>query len=380
MFMLEALDARHGDSLLLRWGSGAVSRLIVIDGGPSGVFRASLQPRLDELRAERGGADPLTIDLLMVSHIDDDHIRGVLDLTRHLLELKKERRSLPWKVASLWHNSFDDLLGNAAPLTASLEPAVRPVSTGGPLPPELPLDRPAALVVASVGQGRELRNDAKGLNLRVNRPWGKLVWAPADGQRTHELAEGLRLTVLGPLEEQVQALQTAWDKKLEEMRRKSAAEAQAVAAEFVDRSVYNLSSIVVLASRGDHRMLLTGDARGDIVLQGLEGAGLLKDGAIHVDLFKLPHHGSSRNVTTEFFRRITADHYVVSADGRDGNPDPEMLAMLTEARGNADYRVYLTNREPRAEQFFAQDRQRGRRYEVVYRSDSSRFVPVALES
>jgi hypothetical protein len=380
MFTLEALDARHGDSLLLRWGGDGASRLMVIDGGPSGVFRASLKPRLDALRDERGGPDPLTIDLLMVSHIDDDHIRGVLDLTRHLLDLKKERRPVPWKVVSLWHNSFDDLIGNAAPLTASLEAAVRPVSTGGALPPGLPLDRPAALVVASVGQGRDLRNDAKGLNLRVNRPWGKLVWAPEDGRRTHELDEGLQLTVVGPLEAQVQALQKEWDKKLEEMRRKSGAEAQAVAAEFVDRSVYNLSSIVVLASRGGRRMLLTGDARGDIVLKGLEGAGLLQNGAIHVDLFKVPHHGSSRNVTTDFFRQITADHYVISADGRDGNPDPEMLTMLTEARENAEYRIHLTNREPRAEQFFAQDRQRGRRYEVTFRAGDSGFVSVALEA
>jgi hypothetical protein len=380
MFTLEALEAKHGDSLLLHWGDGGARHLIVIDGGPAGVFRASLRPRLQALAAERGGG-PLPIRLLMVSHIDDDHVRGVLDLTRELSDLKKERKPLPWRVMGLWHNSFDDVIGNAAPLAAALEAAVRPVSLGGDLPAGLPFDRPSAAIVASVAQGRELRNDARALGLDVNTPWGKLVWAPADGQRTVKLDDGLTIRVVGPLEAQVRELQKDWDKKLEEMKKKGTAEAQAIAAEFVDKSVYNLSSIVVLAERGRRRMLLTGDARGDFVLDGLAGAGLLDDDALHVDLLKLPHHGSDRNVAPEFFRRVTADHYVISADGRHGNPEPATLEMLTEARGNAAYRIHLTNRDARSVKFLARDQAKaGRRYEVVFREDDARGVSVPLDA
>jgi hypothetical protein len=53
MFTLEALEARHGDCLLLHWGEAAAPRLALIDGGPSGVFRASLRPRLEALRTAR---------------------------------------------------------------------------------------------------------------------------------------------------------------------------------------------------------------------------------------------------------------------------------------------------------------------------------------
>jgi len=379
MFILEALQAKHGDALLLRWGDGAARHLAVIDGGPSGVFRATLRPRLDELRTERGGEDALPIRLVMVSHLDADHIVGVLDLTRHLLDLRAEHKPLPWQLLGLWHNSFDDVIGDAPPLTASLAPVIGPASTGGALPAGLTLGRESALMIASAGQGRDLRKDAAALNLEVNRPFGKLVWAPAEGRRTAELEGGLSLTVVGPREAQVRALQREWDQTLEEMRRRGGAEAQAMAAAFADRSVFNLASIVVLAARGTRRMLLTGDARGDFVLAGLEAAGLLTNGAVHVDLLKVPHHGSSRNVTTDFFRRVTADHYVISADGRDGNPDPEMLEMLTEARGAAEYRISLTNQEPRAAAFLAADRVRGRRYEVVFRDDPALGVSVALE-
>ena len=78
LFTLEALDAGKGDALLLHFGTIATPELIVIDGGPSGVYRRVLKPRLEELRASRGENDRLTIRLAMVSHIDDDHINGIL--------------------------------------------------------------------------------------------------------------------------------------------------------------------------------------------------------------------------------------------------------------------------------------------------------------
>jgi hypothetical protein len=252
------------------------------------------------------------------------------------------------------------------------------VATDDPLPPQLGLDRASALVMASVAQGRQLRDDARALRIPLNRPWKRLVWAPDGEERATTFEGGLTLTVLGPLQAQVEALRKDWDKKLAEMKKKAAAEAQAIAAEFVDKSVYNLSSIVVLATCGGKRMLLTGDARGDFVLAGLEAAGLLQHGALHVDLLKVPHHGSARNVNEEFFRRVTADHYVISADGRHHNPDRAMLAMLTAARDRADYTIHLTNRVPHADTFFAADRPRGRRYSVVCRASDAPAVTITL--
>ena len=46
-------------------------------------------------------------------------------------------------------------------------------------------------------------------------------------------------------------------------------------------------------------MLLTGDVRGDHVVSGLQRANLLPGGKAHVDILKIPHHGSDRTVDTE---------------------------------------------------------------------------------
>ena len=103
-FALEALQANHGDALLVHWGTATNPRVMLIDGGPSPTYKDTLRDRLLALAAERdGGALPL--DLLMISHIDEDHIEGVQSL---LGDLTKNR--LPEVVVRrFWFNSFDDL-------------------------------------------------------------------------------------------------------------------------------------------------------------------------------------------------------------------------------------------------------------------------------
>lgn len=375
IFTLEALRAKHGDSLLLHYGEKSDPRLMVIDGGPASVFNQSLKPRLAELKAERSGDDPLPIRLLMVSHIDDDHIRGVLDLTRGLVRQKEREEPLDWEIAALWHNSFDDLVGEGADKMveeASVGLSLADLEAGAPLPAD-GVSRPAALVLASVAQGRTLRLDARKLALELNPPDGRLLTGSEAGDPPLEFEGGLTFRLVGPSRQRVAELQKKWAEELEK-RRKSGA-AQVAAAAYVDDSVFNLSSLAVLAEAGGKTLLLTGDARGDDLLGGLEKAGLLEKGKLHVDVLKMPHHGSDRNVETDFFRRVTADHYVFSGDGRHGNPEVATFAMIFAARGQQEpFTFHLTygpgdliQGYPVAEltELFTRQKEKGVPFEVV---------------
>jgi beta-lactamase superfamily II metal-dependent hydrolase len=125
----------------------------------------------------------------------------------------------------------------------------------------------------------------------------------------------------------------------------------AVAA-MADRSVPNLSSIMLLLSADDRRLLLTGDGRGDHLLSGLAEAELLDDdGALHVEVLKVAHHGSDRNATRRFFNTVTADTYVISANGMYGNPDLATLIWIVEAARDQqrEIKVVLTNQTPSSE-------------------------------
>ena len=383
MFILEALRAKHGDALLLHYGTDEQPRLAVIDAGPSGVYADAVRPRLMEIRDERGldANDALDIDLMMVSHLDADHITGILDLMRKLRDQRQAKKPLPWKIARFWHNAFDDLTGGANAAPAPTNSALQTASVAGADFPQFD----GSSMLASVGQGRELRDLVKFFDLEGNPPFGGIVKEP------HAAIDfdGLELTVLGPDEKNLAALQKDWDKKVQELLAKAAASksAKAELADYVDKSVYNLSSIVVLAKYEGKSMLLTGDARGDFTLTALRKAGLLQEGKpLQVDLLKLPHHGSDRNVDQDYFDNIQAKHYVISADGKYTNPDVPTLEMISKSRKDDDFTIWITNSPSdfadqavgdEVAKFFATDLQT-RNYKVEYRESDALGVQVQL--
>jgi beta-lactamase superfamily II metal-dependent hydrolase len=115
LFTLEPLQSLQGDCLLLHWGTIAAPKLAVIDGGPGNVYQDHLRPRLDSIRMNRG-LQRLPIDLVMVSHVDNDHIVGVKKLFQQLKtegqnQIAPSQRYL--SVKRLWHNTFNDILGDS---------------------------------------------------------------------------------------------------------------------------------------------------------------------------------------------------------------------------------------------------------------------------
>jgi hypothetical protein len=352
IFSLDVIRARKGDCLILHYGSKDNPHMVMIDGGPSGVYTPHLRPRIEQIRADRGLSDEesLPVDMLMVSHVDDDHIRGIIDLTGELRESAAEQSPQLLQIFGLWHNSFENLINNTpAELTAALTKKLPTASVEG-VPEEATLDRDdedeetitsTLKVLASIQQGAQLRRNAEFLELPLNPAHdGKLVMAA--GENSVPMDNGLTFTVVGPLLPELQKLHKKHQDWLKGLEKEGKTAEDALAA-YVDKSVPNLSSIVVIAEVEGKTMLLTGDARGDKILEGLELVGSLeKEGTMHVDVLKVPHHGSSNNLDNDFFERITADHYVFSGNGEHGNPERESLEMLLKARGNADYEVHIT--------------------------------------
>lgn len=326
---LEFLNAAHGDAILLHWGDPP--RLALIDGGPSGSFGLSLGPRLSEIRAERARslADPLVIDLVCATHIDDDHIAGIVELLRDLRRKERDHLPPPYRVDRLWHNSFEDLIS----LTSSAASATKIAAELLEMAPE------DAVLAASVNQGRDLRDLAHFLHVAGNQPFGKPI---TSGLSTTLF--GLDITVVGPCREALDRLEKKW----RETKRRH--DPSVLAAGFTDRSIPNLSSICLIVNTGRGQALLTGDARGDQIIQGLEEAGLLAPGGVaRMEVLQIPHHGSANNVDPVFFERVIADHYVISADGiAHPHPDGTVLEWLVNARGTDSCSIHLTNPVPAA--------------------------------
>jgi len=348
MVTFEALNALYGDCLLLRYpGADGKERIWIVDGGPksdkdsegksTAVWMDVLLPRLKQISPTM----PLPVALGMVSHIDDDHINGIQKLTNALIGATPAKPAAV-KFARFWFNSFDDLVGpkpqglagDAA--TASLQSLVDDVL------PHVD-DHHAELIMQSVGQGVSLASDLGTLNLKGNRPVNGLVVAKK-GQKAFDI-EGANVTVIGPMQNRIDKLRAEWAKALAKPSkddRKAAMQELFLPDKSLDKSVPNLSSIVVLVDVGGRKLLLTGDAFGDDIVTAW---GELELGAapVKIDLLKMPHHGSIRNATKKFFEFFQADHYVFSANGKFDNPDAPTVEAMVKIHGARNMTLHFTN-------------------------------------
>jgi len=75
VFKLRVVQANFGDCLILEYGTAAAPRFMLIDGGPTDVFSDHLESELKNITAAGG-----KLDLVAISHVDNDHIVGLLDL------------------------------------------------------------------------------------------------------------------------------------------------------------------------------------------------------------------------------------------------------------------------------------------------------------
>lgn len=95
-------------------------------------------------------------------------------------------------------------------------------------------------------------------------------------------------------------------------------------------NLWNLASIALLLTAEGKKVLLMGDADADIVADGIEkliGIG----NVIDVDMVKLSHHGSKHNLSNRLLSLIRCNHYVISTCGGAANwchPDRKTLALI----------------------------------------------------
>jgi hypothetical protein len=390
IFSLEVMQASEGDCLLLHFGTKQEPKIIVIDGGPRGIFKNFLKPRLLNIKTKLSPAASLPLSMVMVSHMDDDHVNGILKLIDDAIN------DTNFKIDNLWFNAFDDIIGNIeVPVISSIDASASAANIDS-LPINLPnIDPHSSAVIASTGQGRKLRKDAIALNATINNGFGETAGKPnlvqggsvADGSQKiidwGGNSDDLKIMVLHPNRQRLVELQTKWDKDLRTAKAKGDDSIIFASLSNPDTSPFNLSSIVCLVKSNGKTILLTGDGRDDDIMAGLKNNNLLDaNGKCKVDIFKIPHHGSDRNSSVKLYQTVVAKHYVISANGKHHNPDKSMLEMFaegTKGRDDSTFTLHLTNHDGELgikqtiDNFIATERAKNRTFKVEFKdpSDSS---------
>lgn len=346
IFSLEVLQAKHGDCLILHYGNNNDPKMIVIDGGPSGVYNKFLKPRLMEIKGTNSPGSALPISMVMVSHMDDDHANGICMLTDEIIS---DGNQANFEIEQMWVNTFDDIIGNIQlPVISSIASSSTAASISSLGIPQLKkADPDTQAVIATTGQGRQLRDNAKTLSITLNSPFKKIkgnaVLVRGDTPESKVDFNGLKMTVVAPDDTRLQNLQKKWDSDLKKARKSGDNSIIFASITSLDDSPFNVSSIACLVEFKGKTILLTGDGRSDDIQAGLKkNKKLDSKGKLHVDVLKMPHHGSIRNMEASFLQNITADHYVISADGSYDNPDAPLLELMRKNVKKGT--LHLTNR------------------------------------
>lgn len=105
-----------------------------------------------------------------------------------------------------------------------------------------------------------------------------------------------------------------------------------------DPSPYNASSLIILYKPGDGKKLLfAGDANSTSLQMMLNKYKWLR----HVDLLKVPHHGSRRNMNTSIIEALSPKQCYISAAGNKKHPCGYLVYWLAK-HGNV-YSTHICN-------------------------------------
>jgi hypothetical protein len=360
---LRIFQSDKGDCLLLEGGDG---RRVLCDGGMSSSMKKHVRAELSKLRD-----DGEKIDYVYISHIDQDHISGVLQLLEDEIEwrlydyhrdngtpIRKPKIPRPPEIGGIWHNAFHDQVDENAGDIEDLLAAAAPALLASSVPRLVELGEEFQQVALSIPEAIKVSRYASAelLGISVNKLPGsqeepKLLLYRED-QVPFEVGT-MRFTIIGPTRDELSLLRDGWNnflrdvdnrRRLKDLRAEIKRKVDAFGEEafdlrdwngiedFKNVSVPNIASLMFLVEEGGKRLLLTGDSQQDIIVKGLELAGLLDDGHLHVDVLKVQHHASQHNMDEDFCKRVSADHYVFCGNGSHGNPEPSVIQQIYNSR------------------------------------------------
>ncbi|MET0072137.1 MAG: hypothetical protein ABW096_19030 [Candidatus Thiodiazotropha sp.] len=312
---LQFLPARQGDAIWIRWPEGDRTRQILIDMGTEEIGHA-IRGRLEEL-PEAGRV----FDLLVVTHVDRDHIGGVLTCLA-----EADERLAGLKFNDVWFNGWEHLDGGKVP----------PPANSGTLEGMGP------------AQGERLAHWLR------EQPWNQAFDRGPVVRGSSLLTKrfgDLSLTIMGPTQDRLKNFKPVWKEEVEIALEKgrlehvspglesygpkvppileSREDLEELADERIkrDTSRANGSSIALLLEWKGRRVLLSGDAYADDILQALKD--LPGDQPVKLDAFKLPHHGSKKNLHDELVKAVDCPRFIFSTDGTQfRHPDPVAIARV----------------------------------------------------
>ena len=316
---IKFLQAYNGDSILISFQDDTgVNRNILIDGGTSKTYlgsgkRGELYFTIQDVKSRSEH-----IDLLILTHIDNDHIGGL----KKWFEKDKDAFSL---IKNVWFNSGKSIAKyfeeNENPELIETLNIFNSTFTSVPeaIVFEDYIEKYNKWDKEIIKEGRVA--DQNGVKIELLAP---------DDKSLNKLLKEYKKPEYNY---QTSSSTNDWSMPIE----KFIDEEEKPEFRFIqDNSVSNGSSIAFILTIKDKKYLFLGDSQPDIVTDCLKKQGCSKSKPLEVVFVKLSHHGSSKNTNKELLEIIKTDNYIISTNSDVHNlPDKRTLARIVNHNPNS---------------------------------------------
>lgn len=277
---INLLPAKGGDCIHLRFNDSQGPHNIIIDSGPSQNKRR-FKALLEQIRQNQE-----QVDLLCLSHIDDDHIEGA-------------------KIVLAQEEAFDSTL-------------IREVWFN------VPVDNSGSGPVAGSTYHNLSADTAQSLyNTLMHRQITVRTELLAGMQFT--VGEAL-IEILSPNQLRHDAFSGYWEEQL----------AKKQAGYGADSSVTNGDSIAFILSLEGRDYLFLGDAHAPVLSESLGDRYKTRAPAV----VKLSHHGSKHNINSKLLRKMNACCFLISSEEDAPRPSQETIDLLEQYEPEKEKAVY----------------------------------------
>lgn len=325
-FSIKALPAGSGDCILVSFGEQNKKTNILIDGGIGLRAYRRLKNEIQEIAAKGE-----FIDLLVLTHTDEDHIGGILKIFKDS-DIDKSI------IKEMWFNSGK---------------AIEQYLPGATLPAKISSIKIDYSGQLSAGQGIELESLMDQYGVR----WAGVV----AGQ--NKRINGANIYLLSPARNGLEKFYKKWEyEKRTETQSAYHTDYHLTVKELYgknsfteDNSIPNLSSIAFLFEYQGKRALFLGDAYPSVVAESLRQYHKVSaDAKLPVDVVKVSHHGSKGNTNEALLRQMSCRRFIISTDGTQGLPNKECLARIIRlAKPKAE--LYFNDADVAGKIFLAED-------------------------
>ena len=296
------LPAQYGDAFFLHCQKGSEEGWIIVDGGPKQQKKGSVFLQDVEKLPK--------IDLMVLTHHDDDHIAGIMSY------VNAHKGEKPFPVTTLWVNCarhIDIAQGGnlSAQQASSLADALKKIQNDGNV-------KWKDYITAGADT-----SDIKFADIDVISPSDavlkRYICEYEKKTGVHEKDGGLPLTAKDETDDLNVSLKDLAQREKEKIKEN-------------DYAVkVNMASIAFTLRCDGLSVLMLGDSFPQQIVDALTVRGITKEKKLKVDFVKVAHHGSKFNISNELLDLIDCRNYLISTDGGRGqtyHPNREALANI----------------------------------------------------